>query len=224
VRHRLARRDCTTPGSVLPLSRHNSLRWQRLHRPSEQVDYTRRRVLVTGCGAGRGGKRGRFGSPPYALLAKVPRFLLPVIGEICEQKEKIRSGCESDRRYGCDRSPVQGKDGTSECDKVAETFLGLSTFYFHNVNPTEIYSRLHGRPASSQPAAGQTAQLTGLCVQFSSITAGLCAVLGPDSDSWANFGSRTVLAGLHCAKITIILSRVCCCTAVWYEYSTRGTL
>jgi hypothetical protein len=37
-------------------------------------------------------------------------------------------------------------------------------FYFHNVNPTEIYTRLHGRPASSQPAAGQTAQLTGLCV------------------------------------------------------------
>jgi hypothetical protein len=39
-----------------------------------------------------------------------------------------------------------------------------------------------GQPAASRPA-GQTAQLTGLCVQFSSITAGLCAVLSPDSDS-----------------------------------------
>jgi hypothetical protein len=31
---------------------------------------------------------------------------------------------------------------------LAESVL----FYFHNVNPTEIYSRLHGRPASRQPA------------------------------------------------------------------------
>jgi hypothetical protein len=39
--------------------------------------------------------------------------------------------------------------------------------------------------------AGQTAQLTGLCVQFSSLPAGLCLLLSPDSDSSANFGSRT---------------------------------
>jgi hypothetical protein len=38
-------------------------------------------------------------------------------------------------------------------------------------------------PASRQPAAGQTAQLTGLCVQFSSLPAGLCLLLSPDSDS-----------------------------------------
>jgi hypothetical protein len=31
---------------------------------------------------------------------------------------------------------------------LAESVL----FYYHNVNPTEIYSRLHGRPASRQPA------------------------------------------------------------------------
>jgi hypothetical protein len=65
---------------------------------------------------------------------------------------------------------LPGASSHAPCNVIlAESVL----FYFHNVNPTEIYTRLHGRPASSQPAAGQTAQLTGLCVQFSSITAGL---------------------------------------------------
>ena len=75
---------------------------------------------------------------------------------------------------------LPGASSQAPCSVIlAESVL----FYFHNVNPTEIYSRLHGRPASRQPAAGQTQRLTGLCVQFSSITAGLCAVLSPDSDS-----------------------------------------
>jgi hypothetical protein len=39
-----------------------------------------------------------------------------------------------------------------------------------------------GQPAASRPA-GQTAQLTGLCVQFSSLPAELCLLLSPDSDS-----------------------------------------
>jgi hypothetical protein len=45
---------------------------------------------------------------------------------------------------------------------------------------------MHGcQPTASQPA-GQTAQLTGLCVQFSSLSAGstgLCLLLSPDSES-----------------------------------------
>eukprot|EP01049_Picozoa_sp_SAG25_P008446 SAG25_NODE_759_length_5531_cov_2.460052_5_plen_99_part_00 len=35
---------------------------------------------------------------------------------------------------------------------VAAELLNLVLLYYHNVNPTEIYSRLHGRPASRQPA------------------------------------------------------------------------
>jgi hypothetical protein len=55
--------------------------------------------------------------------------------------------------------------------------------YVADDSPGPNYTRLHGRPASRLRPAGQTQRLTGLCVQFSSITAGLCAVLSPDSDS-----------------------------------------
>jgi hypothetical protein len=61
---------------------------------------------------------------------------------------------------------------------------------------TEIYRRnlilhVHGQPTSHQPAGRQdiTAQLTGLCLEFSAEPAGLCALLSPDLDSRANFGS-----------------------------------
>jgi hypothetical protein len=126
-------------------------------------------------------------------------------------------GTRNDSHRLFDTYSVPTRDALRErgvCNVIlAESIL----FYFHNVNPTEIYTRLHGRPASSQPAAGQTAQLTGLCVQFSSITAGLCAVLSPDSDSWANFGSRTVLIELTAPKLRVYYPGC----AVWYSSYTH---
>ena len=44
---------------------------------------------------------------------------------------------------------LPGASSQAPCSVIlAESVL----FYYHNVNPTEIYSRLHGRPASRQPA------------------------------------------------------------------------
>ena len=44
---------------------------------------------------------------------------------------------------------LPGASSQAPCSVIlAESVL----FYYHNVNPTEIYSRLHVRPASRQPA------------------------------------------------------------------------
>jgi hypothetical protein len=156
-------------------------------------------------------RQGMCVTPPTVVVLVSPRTfgllvrqqLLPWTELSCSSLRTISERAAQQHHHG-----LPGASSQAPCNVImAQSVL----FYFHNVNPTEIYTRLHGWPASSQPAAGQTAQLTGLCVQFSSITAGLCAVLSPDSESWANFGSRTVLAGLTAPKLRLY----CPGCAVW---------